>query len=236
MVMQSMVERYGSDPQATDICRALRLPGFMHRKGTPHPVILCERTGHRYTRQQILEAFLPERSLNAFASGAVELPAPPIVPEWEPGRCYDARDWHVERIVDALRCIPADDRHDWLTVGMALHYGSNGSAEGFDLWDQWSQTTMAGNYKQADQERAWRGFSPDRADPVTLATLFALAREYGWAGLPTALASIVVPEFRFDVDRTPNSFVMATIQSIRHESKALVTHRRQNNGPAWNKL
>lgn len=49
-VMQAMVDRYGSDPNAKDRSRVLRLAGFYHRKGKPHLVkIIKENKIARYS-------------------------------------------------------------------------------------------------------------------------------------------------------------------------------------------
>src|SRR5262245_6028552 len=59
-VMERMVADYGSDKNAKDISRVLRVPGFLHRKnGDPYLVHIVEASGKRYTRAQILAAFPP---------------------------------------------------------------------------------------------------------------------------------------------------------------------------------
>jgi hypothetical protein len=52
-VMERMVASYGSDKNAKDISRVLRLPGFLHRKdpALPHLVSLVEDSGRRYARR-----------------------------------------------------------------------------------------------------------------------------------------------------------------------------------------
>lgn len=55
---------------------------------------------------------------------------------------------------------------DWIKVGMMLHYETQGSEEGFDLWDRWSQG--GSKYKgTADLETHWRSFRVDSDNPVT---------------------------------------------------------------------
>ena len=43
-VMARLVSDYGSDPNAADLARVLRLPGFYNRKRTPHLVLADEET------------------------------------------------------------------------------------------------------------------------------------------------------------------------------------------------
>ena len=58
IVQSLLVERYGSDPGAKDVSRVLRLPGFFHRKGTPHLVrIVRETPTPPYSQTIILDSF-----------------------------------------------------------------------------------------------------------------------------------------------------------------------------------
>ena len=64
-IEERMIESYGTDPNAKDLCRVLRVPGFLHRKDRngPHLVRVVSSPGWRYPRQQIVDAFPPvERS------------------------------------------------------------------------------------------------------------------------------------------------------------------------------
>jgi len=64
-----------------------------------------------------------------------------------------------------LKDIDASDYHDWIKVGFAIHHETNGSGEGLDLWDQWSQTTDNYNSK-AQCEYKWSTFNTDTSDHV----------------------------------------------------------------------
>ena len=105
-VMGRMIESYGSDKNAKDIARVLRVPGFLHQKnGGAHLITMICNSGRRYTREQILQAF------------------PPVVLEQKPKT--QQREWRPDgdedrRIADALRSIDANDRDMWLQIGMAL--------------------------------------------------------------------------------------------------------------------
>src|SRR5262249_9420027 len=119
-VMERMVASYGCDKNAKDICRVLRLPGFLHRKDPfrPHMVHITEDSGKRYSRKEIVRAF------------------PPVEREKPQQKEWHASDSDEEKIADALRSIPADDRDMWLQVGMALkdELGDRGRY----IWDAWS--------------------------------------------------------------------------------------------------
>lgn len=93
----------------------------------------------------------------------------------------------------ALQCIPnddlpyeADDGPSWLGVGMALHHETNG--EGFELWDEWSQTSSKYGGPEYGMDR-WRSFDRGTGPVVTGRSLVLWANE-GGAGLgPNAPAS-----------------------------------------------
>lgn len=86
-------------------------------------------------------------------------------------------NWSNEqRIAHALSFIPADDRDMWVKMGMACHSVSD-DMDLREVWEEWSQTSA--RYNQRDAEHVWRSFKPGA---VTIATLFATARQHGWQG------------------------------------------------------
>jgi hypothetical protein len=154
-VMERMVESYGSDKNAKDIARVLRVPGFLHRKAMPALVRIVASGERRYTRVEILAAF------------------PPVVRQQNQQKPWQSRDDEEERIRDAIFAINSDDRDTWLQIGMALkdHMGDGGRA----LWDQWSQ--RSNKYNERDQDRTWKSF---KRNGITIATLFHHAQQSGW--------------------------------------------------------
>ena len=167
-VMERMIETYGSDPNAKDLSRVLRVPGFLNRKhGDPHQVRVVSSSGWRYSRAEILAAFPPvERSQQTKAKTKTN----GATPHSEPGR-DDSED---RRIHDALFSIDASERHVWLTIGMAIeaHYGDAGRS----LWDEWSLTAKD-KYDERDQDRTWKSF---KGSGISIGTLFHYARHGGW--------------------------------------------------------
>jgi putative DNA primase/helicase len=158
-VMARMVASYGCDNNAKDISRVLRLPGFLHRKDPtqPHMVHLVADNGRRYTREQITQAF------------------PPVEREPRREREWRSNDSDEERIADALRVIPADDRGVWLQIGMALKDGLGD--HGRPLWDNWAASCPE-KFKDRDQDRTWRSF---RRNGIGIGTLFYHAQRHGWS-------------------------------------------------------
>ncbi len=93
--------------------------------------------------------------------------------EYPRQRRYDG-SVDLERIRDALSCIPADDHDTWLAVGMALKAELGDAGE--SIFDQWSRTAPD-KYSARDQKRRWKSF---RGRGVTVASLFWHARQNGW--------------------------------------------------------
>lgn len=107
------------------------------------------------------------------------------VTDAEPGDTDNLADLippDFDRIAAALAFIPADDRDQWLTVGMALHSESRGSADGLAAWDGWSRQSEKFNAR--DQQRVWKSFGETRRKAVGIGSLFDLAKSYGWGAKP----------------------------------------------------
>src|SRR5262245_15414850 len=85
----------------------------------------------------------------------------------------------IDRIRDALTCIPADDRDVWVLMGMAVK--AELGEDGFALWDKWSQG--ADNYDSKAAAAVWKGI--DRNGKVKIGSLFHEAKKYGWKPKPT---------------------------------------------------
>jgi Primase C terminal 2 (PriCT-2) len=80
----------------------------------------------------------------------------------------------VDRVRHALATIPADDYEVYLKVGMALK--SEFGDGGFSLYRDWAVRSV--KFDDAENRRKWASITPEGG--VTIATLFALARDHGW--------------------------------------------------------
>jgi hypothetical protein len=207
--MDAMV-RYGSDKNATDLSRVMRLPGTLHQKHEPQLVTLLsppsDQAPYPYTRERIVSAFagMIDDDGDDAAYAATETPK-------------DAEAVDLARVRDALRFIPSEGRSDWLTVGMALHHDTGGSRDAFEIWNQWSRKTTAGNYDHKEQVRAWASFGLDHGNPVTIATVFHRAIDAGWQGdLGTqAIPFGGLPEARIDIERPLGDLTERAIKAVR---------------------
>jgi|GEM_PF-1183413 len=178
-VMQRMVESFGCDPNAKDLTRPLRLPGYLHLKGSAQEVKIVGGNKKRYSKAEVMEAF------------------PPIIKEQSkapaPGVATDVSEQDLSKVKSALEAIPADiGRKDWISVGMGLHWAE----APFEIWDEWSQTAPE-KYNARETVRQWKSFTRDHHDPVTLETVYGLARKHGWRDdLSLSQATVDVPTAR----------------------------------------
>lgn len=86
----------------------------------------------------------------------------------------------VEVLRSALMAIPNDnpDRDWWLAKGAALHFETSGSAEGLEIWHEWSATFDG--YDHEHTEQLWLSFKRKKGKVVTGKTILAEARKHGW--------------------------------------------------------
>lgn len=77
-----------------------------------------------------------------------------------------------------LTTIKDNEDHDtWFQIGMALYHQFDGSQQGFNLWDEWSQG--ASNYDLKELEKRWPTFdNKDRAHtPITCRIILKLSKD-----------------------------------------------------------
>lgn len=176
-VMTTMVEQYGSDPNARDLARVLRLPGFFHQKDPENPfmVSIVEATGAQpYTWKQITDSIPPSKD----DVTRTELPV-------SKGFANDQL-----RVISALNVLNPDcDYQTWLSIGMALHNGFDGSSEGLAIWDGWS--AHATSYREGETTYKWSSFGKGNGKPITLGSLFRLAADKGWDWSPKHQATVL---------------------------------------------
>ncbi|WP_288959531.1 VapE domain-containing protein [uncultured Sulfitobacter sp.] len=109
-------------------------------------------------------------------------------------------DWDSERqnVLEALDTITeAEDRDEWLQIGMALHSATGGGDEGFTVWCDWAERSE--KFDEADSERVWQSF---KGEGTGLGSLFHIAKAYGYE----------VPE-RAQIEWLPEDFDDLQVQS-----------------------
>ena len=77
----------------------------------------------------------------------------------------------------ALTVLDAEDYHQWIEAGMALHATGLGDLA-YQVWVEWSG--RSGKFDHKVQRSKWLSFSTNRAAGVTIKTLFSRAQSAGW--------------------------------------------------------
>jgi RecA-family ATPase len=78
---------------------------------------------------------------------------------------------------DALKVLDAEDYHQWIEAGMALHATNLGDLA-YQVWVEWSG--QSGKFDHKVQRAKWLSFSTKRVAGVTIKTLFSRAQAAGW--------------------------------------------------------
>ena len=81
------------------------------------------------------------------------------------------------RLSSVLGFINADERKQWVDVGMALKNQYGDAAK--KLWDAWSRTSA--KYDEDIADSTWNSFHPLSSGGVTLGTVYHLAQTAGWS-------------------------------------------------------
>lgn len=79
----------------------------------------------------------------------------------------------TERIRRAASYVDWSDRSNgWLHWGMAIHWASGGSRQGYLLWTELSRSHCPEKFDPHDQQRVWDSFTQERDNGITLGTYF----------------------------------------------------------------
>lgn len=82
----------------------------------------------------------------------------------------------LDEMREALGYLPleewCEDRDGWYRAGMAIHHETGGSAEGFDLWCEWSRQSK--KFEERDARNVWRSFRGKSYNPVTFRRIWAV--------------------------------------------------------------
>jgi hypothetical protein len=181
-----MVSYFGSDPDAKDLARVLRVPGFFHCKGEPFRVSLIHESGAApFTAEEMLKVFPPEDYLVIEKQRALPAPAPAASVETNDEGFIPLSEADGRRLPDitldnAEQYLPeAGDQSysQWRDVGMILHHQFEGSYEALVLFDKWSQNVR--EYQGfEDVSNAWMSFGRRTEGPqITFKTLVKAYRE-----------------------------------------------------------
>lgn len=177
-VQQTMVDRYGSDPNAKDRARVLRLAGFSHRKtpAHPHQVRIVHESGEQPIKWSEAKRIFPPATATLAPLHKPGTPTATPSGQGAPTAPVTASvitlpAATIEELRDALTHIPADDYTAWVGMGHAL---KELGAVGRELWEEWSKTSP--KWQDTDRNR-WAGFAGDRTG---YRAVFSEAQRHGW--------------------------------------------------------
>ena len=168
-VLTAISDFIGGDSGTKDCSHVWRIPGTLNiptksklargRSHVPAPVTIKKTFDGRFISPAALLALAP----------------PPRRPNGHDTAPSGPLSFAEEaRLRGALKVIPAEDRDTWLKVGAALHLVGARA-----VWADWSKTST--KFDAADQDRVWASFHGARKEGVvTIATIYALAKERGW--------------------------------------------------------
>ena len=172
---------FRADPSSTaDAARILRAPGSLNRKGErPIPCNVITDTGATHSLEDIAKQL---QTASKLSSGAAKLAALASNDDLVTKRDYEERTAdQVAAMLDHVNLPQYASRDLWITVLCAVQDWSNKSAEGFELFHDWS-SNQPGYVSEEDCYVTWQSFEPGGG--VGIGTLVKLARDAGW-GEPT---------------------------------------------------
>jgi hypothetical protein len=197
---RSLAIQFGGDPSVADISRLMRLPGTMNHM----------RSKSKQNRKPALAHTLTEApTRHNPASLAITLPND-VKPARAPrSKINRASPRMMLQLKSALRSVDQEeielvggelDYDTWMRVGFALHAETGGSEAGFDLFDEWSQTSA--KYDEEITANLWEATKNGDRDLVSGATIFHMAAEQGWSN-PFKEEPLPEDEFEEDDDGLP---------------------------------
>lgn len=190
--------KFKGDKSITDLCRVMRLPGFLNMKNEPFMVTWAPERAKPYSLQEIKDAFNNDKTITGDSSnkpvtravviGMVDyISLEELVADKELGGKQNAADefeFDEKRLRGALLAIPADDYDIWLRVGMALQGAARrddaelSDEEAFEYWLSWSETSS--KFDEPTIEQKWQGLNA--RGELGLGTIYELARQHDWNG------------------------------------------------------
>ncbi|SDD85306.1 putative DNA primase/helicase [Paraburkholderia lycopersici] len=210
-VQAFIAKKFGGDPNVTDVTRCMRLAGTINRKnGQNHVVRIVSPTEGEECTPIAFSEFR-----RAFGMKPKRKPTAQKRP-------HGAGTHDLEEVRRALEKIPAEERHIWLYIGMALH-SILPNAQGKALWDDWAKTAR-GKFDQAEQDRAWRNFKSTGG--VTKGTLFYYAQQFS-----PGVTHVDVPTTEADLAKLFVATYKGEVAFDRHTSAWWVFDRTWEKSP-----
>jgi hypothetical protein len=202
-LQETLIEKLGTDGAVKDLPRVLRLPGTLHLKNPHQPKLVRLHRGHvrRWTLSELMAKL---GSLPSHSSASLSPPRNNVVhfPDWVinsrpsafanlPVESLSAGlRATMDEICSAVSAIPAaaiSGEQEWMRLARGLaHEAAHRADEAEQLWATLDMASRgAPSYDEADNRSRWERYKQEaltRADPITVLTVFHLARQHGWKG------------------------------------------------------
>jgi hypothetical protein len=164
-IMLCMVTMHGSDKNAKDVTRILRVPGFNHTKAGPQPVWLLSCSGPRYSAATLVECFKPAPPLPP----AKASPTPTSLP----GSPMPSQGNDFDRVAALLNAMPTqNDRSEWapLMAAVKLVCGEPGRAI------MRAYSARSDKFNEASFNQVWNSFK--RSEGANIGFVVNLAKKH----------------------------------------------------------
>ncbi len=163
------LEFLADDTRTADISSVLRMPGTLNYKYDPPRPVTIRHAADKFIEWTAFSDAIDSAHIRLCTTQSETATSPhlPLVPQSE----------IVARLSALLERIdPSCGYSDWLKVLMAIYHTTGGSEEGFLLADKWS--SGGGTYKGTKEIRVkWNSFKSATSNPITIATLVAMAND-----------------------------------------------------------
>jgi AAA domain/RepB DNA-primase from phage plasmid/Primase C terminal 2 (PriCT-2) len=176
----ALIKRFGSDPNVHSLEHVMRLPGFMHRKGTPFQSRIVSISDH-----------------SAYSSSKFERAH--IVPRTSNGDLLADDPLFAEA---ALAVIPNDDleHYKWNNIGMAIWSAFDGSDRGKAAFHAFSR--KSGKYDEHYTNERWGGITRSPPNKIGMGSLAYHADQTG-TNWRDAYDEAAIKQINMDADKPP---------------------------------
>ncbi len=199
-LQSALIEKLGTDRAVKDMARVMRLPGTLHLKNSNAPSkVTLLITGRRWKLADLsaqLALLVTQPSDRAkpdyglFTRAEAERIRRLFGIEHVDNELGAGMETNVAEIKSAVAAIPPaaiSTEPDWVKFarGMAHEAGLH-ETQAEELWRVLDQASaVAPGYDREDNRRRWERYITeafDRDNPITIASVFDMARQHGWKG------------------------------------------------------
>lgn len=205
-IQDGLIRKFGTDPAVKDLPRVMRLPGTLHLKDASHPhLVTLELEGGAHCRSSKALVAALGVVITAPALPAALGDRRETFPEADRDRLRRlfgddylmvgnelsaGLETNIEEIRSAVSAIPSSAialEPEWVKLarGMA-HEARIYKAQADELYDILDRASAAApNYDATENRLRWDRYFEEalsRTNPITIATVFAMAKKHGWTG------------------------------------------------------